>query len=57
MYDSFLSYMQLKRNLKDMVHSDLLIYEADSKIYRVTEKGLKFLVLMDTINDILKTEN
>lgn len=40
-----------------MVQSDLLIHEVDSTKYRVTDKGFKFLALMDRMNDILKIEN
>lgn len=57
MDDSFMSHRQLTLNLKDMMQMGFLIYEPNIKRYRVTEKGLKFLALMDEMNDILKVEN
>lgn len=57
MYDSFTSHAQLKRNLIEMVESGLLICEDNSTRYRVTVRGLKFLALLDRMNNILKIEN
>lgn len=57
MYDSFTSHAQLKRNLTEMIESGLLIYEDNGARYRVTIRGLKFLAILDRMNDILKIEN
>jgi predicted transcriptional regulator len=43
MYKAFLSYTQLKNYLKTPTEMDLLSYDKDTRTFKTTEKGLKFL--------------
>lgn len=47
MYDSFLSYYQVKEYLTILVDYGLLQYNSDIQKFRITEKGIKFLELCD----------
>ena len=55
MYDSFLSYYQVKEYLTILVDYGLLQYNSDIQKFRITEKGIKFLELCDQI-DCFKEE-
>ena len=47
MYNVFLSYEQLKEYLAILVQSGLIELLEDSQTYKTTEKGLKFLNLLE----------
>jgi predicted transcriptional regulator len=54
MYKAFLSYEQLKRYLPILIESDLLEYSNENKqIYKVTEKGRKFVSKYDEIAEYM----
>jgi len=53
MYDSFLSYTMISRDLKKLVKAGLLVNEPDITRYKITDKGLKFLELSKKMNDLI----
>jgi predicted transcriptional regulator len=53
MYNSFLSYHQLKDYLKLLKNNALLDYNTRNRKFSITAKGLKFLNLYDKMDDIL----
>jgi predicted transcriptional regulator len=55
MYKSFLSHYQLKKYLSIMLENGLLILEQNEHLYKITEKGLKFLQLFSNINELIDT--
>ena len=54
MYYSFLSYPQTLQFVKALIAHDLLDYEPHNKKYKVTQKGMKFLSVMDSLEDLIK---
>lgn len=58
MYKAYLSYAQVMEYLKFLQENDLLTCEERTRLYRVTEKGLKFLNASDELNELvtLKTK-
>ena len=53
MYKAYLSYGQLVEYIKHLQQNDLLTFEADTQLYRPTEKGLKFLNLSTEMNELI----
>ena len=56
MYSSFLSFTQVKRFLKLLTENDLLEYDEINKVYKTTGKGLRFLVLYEKMDALLKIQ-
>jgi predicted transcriptional regulator len=56
MYSAFLSYNQLKEYLAVLIENNLIEYHGVTKIFRTTEKGLKFLTTHNTIGELLHTK-
>jgi predicted transcriptional regulator len=56
MYQAFLSYAQLKEYLTALTESGLLSYDAYTRKFKTTEKGLRFLESYNQISDVMKTE-
>jgi predicted transcriptional regulator len=54
MYDSFLSYTQIIRYLKDLIDSGLIVNEPNITRYKITEKGLRYLELVDRMDKMLE---
>lgn len=54
MYGAFLSYTQLVGYLKLLQEKSLLTYDKEAQLYRVTEKGLKFLSMSNKLNDLMR---
>lgn len=54
MYDSFLSYTQIIRYLKELIDSGFLVNEPDITRYKITERGLRYLNLVDKMDKMLK---
>lgn len=54
MYDSFLSYTMISRDLKELVKAGLLVNDPHIQRYKITDKGLKFLELLEEMNDLIK---
>ena len=55
MYKSILSHYQLKKYLSIMLENDLIKVEEDEHLYKITEKGLRFLQLFTNINELIDT--
>ena len=54
MYRAFLSYAQMKENLTALTEKDLLRYNEDTRTFKTTEKGLRFLDIYNRISDMIK---
>ena len=57
MYSAFLSYNQLKDYLAVLIENNLIEYHGVTKIFRTTEKGLKFLTTYNAIGELLQVPN
>jgi len=53
MYKAYLSYAQVTEYLKFLQESDLLTYEEGTQLFRVTEKGYKFLNASHELNELI----
>ena len=56
MYKAFLSYTQMNENLTALIEKDLLRYDENTRIFRTTEKGLRFLDIYNRISAMIKEE-
>lgn len=54
MYNTFLSYTQIRDCLRELIDFGLLEYQSDTTKYSVTQKGLRYLHLFEQMEDILK---
>ncbi len=45
MYKVYLSFLQMKEYLSQLMKNDLLFYDERAQIYRITDKGRRFLIL------------
>ena len=52
MYKSYLPYAQLKKHLRTLQQNVLIDYEAGRRCYRITEKGIKLLQLLNKMEEI-----
>lgn len=52
MYEAFLSFSQLKEYVTLLLRNGLLEYDGLKKTYKTTEKGLRLLELLNSINKI-----
>ena len=53
MYKAFMSYAQLKEYLIVMLSNDLLNYVEGEKLFRITEKGKRFLDIYNNAGEII----
>lgn len=53
MYKAFLSYSQLKEYLTILLENGLIEYFADEEIFRITERGRRFLYLYSQIIELI----
>ena len=53
MYKAYLSYNQLKEYLSLLEGSEMIAYENGTQIYKITDKGRKFLKLSIEIDDMV----
>jgi predicted transcriptional regulator len=54
MYEPLLFYTQLSIDLRELVKSGLLVNEPEITKYRITDKGLRFLELIEKMNELIK---
>jgi predicted transcriptional regulator len=52
MYNSYLSFNQLKEYLRTLQESGLIDYEVGTRCYRTTEKGIQLLELQNKLEEI-----
>ena len=57
MYKSFVSYLQLSDFLSELTRHELLIFDAKTKRYSVTERGTKFLDLYLKMDHLIQPED
>ena len=53
MYKAYLSYSQMKEYLQFLQENNLMEYESGSQIYRITDKGIQFLVAYGEISSLV----
>ena len=53
MYRSYMSYVQLKGYLELLQKRELIFFDSDAQLYRLTEKGLKFMNAYDQIHELV----
>jgi predicted transcriptional regulator len=53
MYRAYLSYTQLKEYLAMLQERDLVGYDSNTRLYRVTKKGIQFMNLYDKIHELV----
>jgi predicted transcriptional regulator len=53
MYKAYLSSEQLKEYLRVLNEKELIKYEEDSRLYRVTDRGLRFMNVYDEISELI----
>jgi predicted transcriptional regulator len=51
-----LSYAQLKGYLMTLSNKDLLSYDLDTRTFKTTEKGLRFLEIYNKLGDVMREE-
>ena len=56
MYKAYLSYTQLKEYLSLLEESGMVEYQDGAQIYKITEKGRKFLKLSIEIDDMVSSK-
>jgi predicted transcriptional regulator len=54
MYSAFLSYSQMKGYLTILTQNDLLSYDLNTRTFKTTEKGLRFLEAYNRMDDLIK---
>ena len=57
MYSAFLNYFQLKEYLPMLTERDLLCYNADTRTFKTTEKGLMLLETYNLLVDLMLKKN
>ena len=56
MYNAFLSFPQLKEYLSLLIQNSLMTYDELEQAYRVTEKGMRFVQIYNSMNNYVKTQ-
>lgn len=56
MYKAYLSYTQLKEYLSLLEGSGMVKYEEGTQVYKITDKGRKFLKLSIEIEDMVTSK-
>ena len=54
MYQAFLSYAQMKDYLMLLTQNDLLSYDLNTRTFKTTEKGLRFLETYNQMDGMIK---
>jgi predicted transcriptional regulator len=54
MYSAFLSYNQLKGYMMVLTQNDLLSYDLNTRTFKTTEKGLRFIEAYDQMDGMMK---
>ncbi|HKI07887.1 MAG TPA: winged helix-turn-helix domain-containing protein [Nitrososphaeraceae archaeon] len=57
LYRAYLSYQHLKEYLSMLQENGLIKYQEETRLYRTTEKGLHFLSLYGSLNDVVTMTN
>lgn len=57
MYKAFLSYTQLKEYINILLENALIEYYPEEEIFRINEKGRRFLELYAQISELISSRN
>lgn len=57
MYKAYLSYAQMKEYLKFLQEKDLIHYEEGDQLYKITEKGTRFLQKYHEILEVVSEDS
>jgi predicted transcriptional regulator len=57
MYKAFLSYAQLKEYLDMLIENGLMEHNVKEQIYKITEKGSRFLQLYNQVGDLISKKD
>ena len=57
MYKAYLSYTQLKEYLSFLEGNELIMYDKGTQLYRITDKGRKFINLYSEIGDMVSLKS
>ena len=56
MYKAFISYIQVKEQLKFLLERKLLKFDLDTLTYKTTDKGLEFIELYNKMSNVILEE-
>jgi predicted transcriptional regulator len=56
MYQAFLNYNQMKDYLMVLTQTDLLSHDLNTRTFKTTEKGLRFLEAYNRMDSMMKTQ-
>jgi predicted transcriptional regulator len=56
MYQAFLNYNQMKDYLMVLTQNDLLSHDLNTRTFRTTEKGLRFLEAYNRMDSMMKAQ-
>jgi predicted transcriptional regulator len=56
MYQTFLNYNQMKDYLMVLTQTDLLSHDLNTRTFKTTEKGLRFLEAYNRMDSMMKTQ-
>jgi predicted transcriptional regulator len=57
MYKAFLSYAQLKEYLDMLIENGLIEHNVKEQIFKITEKGSRFLQLYNQVDELISTKD
>ena len=57
MHKAFLSYARLNEYLNKLLVNDLIERNKEERIFRITEKGLRFLQLYNQVDELISTKD
>jgi predicted transcriptional regulator len=57
MYSAYMSFAQLKEYLKVLEEKELVRYDESSRLYRITDRGLRFMSAYDEIRELFSDSN
>jgi len=56
MYNAFLSYALVTKYINFLIDNGMLMYDEKTHLYRILEKGKRFLRMYDEINKLLDSK-
>lgn len=57
MYQAYLSYSQVAEYLQFLQQNGLIRHDEESQVYRITDKGFRFLNISNELNDMISLSN
>jgi predicted transcriptional regulator len=56
MYNAFLSYSLVTKYVDFLTDNGMLLYDEKTRLYRILEKGRRFLIIYDEVNKLLNSK-